>query len=637
MSKRFKRLFLSTFLIALSLCFVFAFGCSGKGDDNGGTNTQELAIDEGDIVKSVGNRIYKVQSDGVTVYEVSDGSATLVASLSDTRRIVPVETYVTDDKLVVIAGKSNEMLSETAGYSEYVKTSYSTLAVYSFDIKDIPVPDSSKPALDLSERIEYRFEMPARYLTSRLNTTTGEMIFALNYPELSIKYTETEGSIGKVPTIAGINYSEGNKDGLTQKTLENLSRIKFASENYAGSTATLFMKFNLADVGAGCVMSGVYGAAYDTLYVSENGIYPVFWGEKNGAASGCFFSFGELETYVLKLNSATLETVNAVNLSGYTVYDRQALKQFGDKLYVVCSRTNGAGTSVVAFNASDLSLCSELKNIAPDEDVKSVSYKKEADGKLSCLITTYRNIDPLFKVDITDPENMSLTGELSAIGYPTYILNLCKENETDLGHSCELDGLSVGIGYGGTEQSANRRILKVTLYDTTKSSVTALDYLTLSGLSYAEAIRDSRAVCVFEGGYFGFAVSYYGSTYSAEIGSQVYDYDDIRQAFLVFGVKDGKLENIAMLSNFGEEGTSSYLKTEGYTGYGIFRLSATRARYISGYLYVLSDGAMSSYKVNTEGAVSLEHVALTDTALKKLAPYKEASPEGGVREISSKE
>ena len=397
------------------------------------------------------------------------------------------------------------------------------------------------------------------------------------------------------------------------------------------------MKFNLTDFGAGCVMSGVYGAAYDTLYVSENGIYPVFWGEKNGAASGCFFSFGELETYVLKLNSATLETVNAVNLSGYTVYDRQALKQFGDKLYVVCSRTNGAGTSVVAFNASDLSLCSELKNIAPDEDVKSVSYKKEADGKLSCLITTYRNIDPLFKVDITDPENMSLTGELSAIGYPTYILNLCKENETDLGHSCELDGLSVGIGYGGTEQSANRRILKVTLYDTTKSSVTALDYLTLSGLSYAEAIRDSRAVCVFEGGYFGFAVSYYGSTYSAEIGSQVYDYDDIRQAFLVFGVKDGKLENIAMLSNFGEEGTSSYLKTEGYTGYGIFRLSATRARYISGYLYVLSDGAISSYKVNTEGAVSLEHVALTDTALKKLAPYKEASPEGGVREISSKE
>ena len=193
MSKRFKRLFLSTLLIALSLCFVFAFGCSGKGDDNGGTNTQELAIDEGDIVKSVGNRIYKVQSDGVTVYEVSEGAATLVASLSDTRRIVPVETYVTDDKLVVIAGKSNEILSETAGYSEYVKTSYSTLAVYSFDIKDIPVPDSSKPALDLSERIEYRFEMPARYLTSRLNTTTGEMIFALNYPELSIKYPDNRG------------------------------------------------------------------------------------------------------------------------------------------------------------------------------------------------------------------------------------------------------------------------------------------------------------------------------------------------------------------------------------------------------------------------------------------------------------
>ena len=65
MSKRFKRLFSSTLLIVLSLCFVSAFGCSGKGDDNGGTNTQELAIDEGDIVKSVGNRIYKVQSDGV--------------------------------------------------------------------------------------------------------------------------------------------------------------------------------------------------------------------------------------------------------------------------------------------------------------------------------------------------------------------------------------------------------------------------------------------------------------------------------------------------------------------------------------------------------------------------------------------
>ena len=47
-------------------------------DQTGGTLTQEAAVDEGDIVKMYDDVIYKLQSDGITVYRVNAGSFSLI-------------------------------------------------------------------------------------------------------------------------------------------------------------------------------------------------------------------------------------------------------------------------------------------------------------------------------------------------------------------------------------------------------------------------------------------------------------------------------------------------------------------------------------------------------------------------------
>ena len=88
-----------------------------------------------------------------------------------------------------------------------------------------------------------------------------------------------------------------------------------------------------------------------------------------------------------------------------------------------------------------------LSDIAKDEQIKSVRYM----GQYGYVVT-FRNTDPLFVIDFSDPTKPEIKGEVKLPGFSEYL------------HPVG-NGMLVGIGYDGDEENANFRSVKISLFD----------------------------------------------------------------------------------------------------------------------------------------------------------------------------
>lgn len=107
-------------------------------------------------------------------------------------------------------------------------------------------------------------------------------------------------------------------------------------------------------------------------------------------------------------------------------------------------------TETLAYNFkldnNQFTLISQAGGMGIDEQVYSVRFEKEL-----CYVVTFRQIDPLYIVDYSDPNDIKIIGELKTPGYSTY---LHKYSDT----------LLIGIGMDTDE---NGRFIggKISLYD----------------------------------------------------------------------------------------------------------------------------------------------------------------------------
>jgi len=64
----------------------------------------------------------------------------------------------------------------------------------------------------------------------------------------------------------------------------------------------------------------------------------------------------------------------------------------------------------------DLDIVGRLENIAPGENIHSVRFMGDI-----CYLVTFRKVDPLFVINLSDPHNPEILGELEITGYSDYL------------------------------------------------------------------------------------------------------------------------------------------------------------------------------------------------------------------------
>ncbi|MEA5038227.1 MAG: beta-propeller domain-containing protein [Clostridiaceae bacterium] len=515
------------------------------GDDYSGTNVQVEGIDEGDIVKTDGKYLY-ILDQGNTVRIVK-------AAGEDTRTVASValegdnwwgaELYVTDGVMAV--------LQTTYSYEDGKDGTRTVVTLY-----DISDPAAPAKIGSLGQ--------DGNYLTSRL------MDGVLYLVSRHYVWYWTQDGVTPDPR----NYVPCFYDG-GQETVLDADRILLPPENTDSSYTVL----SALEVKTGKRLSeqAVMGSV-DTAYMNGENLYlagsrydqteseprtenqytVVDWQNENVTTLTRFaLSGGDLTAeatgtvpgYLLNQFSMDeqggyLRLVTTLNRYSYSVYT--------DEAYGFTNYKEGENDQCNALYVLDenLQTVGKIDNLAQDERVYSVRF----DGNIGYFVT-YRQVDPLFAVDLSDPSAPSILGELKIPGFSQY-LHVYGE------------GRLFGLGQNTTEKEGDFTVsdgMKLSMFDVSDpADVSEISMLRLPG-NWSEALYNHKAILILpqkniiafpmDGGYAVYGYDEAGGFYSrAEMEVQDLSWDGLR------GVQIGDLLYVCARNGVGVYSLSDFAR-----------------------------------------------------------------------------
>lgn len=205
----------------------------------------------------------------------------------------------------------------------------------------------------------------------------------------------------------------------------------------------------------------------------------------------------------------------------------------------------------------ELNMVGHIDNLAKGERIRSSRFLGDM-----VYFVTFRNTDPLFAVDVSDPANPVIVDEIKMSGFSEYL------------HPYG-EGLLFGLGYEADETNGRLENVKMSMYDISNpADIAEVDRVQLAAF-YSGAMYEHRAILVnAKRNLIGFVVEE-NIIEEDESGANV----------------TGKLAQIYRLYSYDEE--------EGFVQHiecvlDLFSYDYPRAVYIGDYLYIF-DGAESVY------------------------------------------
>lgn len=473
-------------------------------EDYGKTNQQETEVEEADIVKNDGRYLYQV------IYQKKNDQSTVQIvdtkeGLTETARVGEFESiqniYVWEDTLVIVESgwvqeepEEMERSTDDGGLLETMKnaiedvfvsdevvyrdTSYTRIHVY--DIKDRQNPE------------EYHtFTVKGTYMDSRISD--GYLYFfttcSADKPKVERDYK------AYIPTIDDEPMPEDNI--YLPKESDTASYLVMASVNMEKPD-------EFTDTRALVTSADKFYVSKDNIYVTDTR-YADYGKEGETSDSTKIYRFsykdGRMKKEAEGSVKGTLRDDLAMNeYKGYlrmvTTVEAQNVEEIRDDITgdVIGRDTLDFVTSNSLYVLDqNLKVTGKIENLAKDELVYSARFMGDTG-----YFVTFRQTDPLFSVDLSDPKKPKILGELKISGFSEYL-------------HFYADDLLLGIGMEAEEDSGITQGMKLSMFDISDpSDVKEQSRLDLSEYDYADALYDYKAVLIdTDKNLFGFSAESY--------------------------------------------------------------------------------------------------------------------------------
>ena len=552
---------------------------SSSERDYSTTNIQVENVDEADIIKTDGYYIYSISENNVIITDVRNPEdIKIAATINSATNCVPEELIIYKDKLVVISSR--------------IKGSYYSKNLNDTVVEIYNIEDKTSPYI-LKD-----YELLEPYYTSRcidnnlyiissgnLRKENGKIVRSYNedsaqkeIPLNKIKYMD-EVLTRKQTLMSSVDLNNVKNDVNVESYLIDISNayvsensIYLLNEKYDGGSSVPPIKsiFGLKGIIGAFTYDDDYEYDYDYGYYTD--IYK-FNINKDGKID-----------YSTKTKTKG-KTINQYSVDEYNKHLRVALY-------------DSDGTRVVIFNEN-------LKEIGKTADLAKGEkmYSSRFMGNKVYLVT-YKTIDPLFVIDLSNEQAPKVLGKLKIPGYSSY-LHPYDENHI-IGIGMETEEI-INRNSTGRVTSTTARItgMKMALFDVTNvenpiqiSNVIIGDSRTTSSiLTNPKALLFSK-----EKQLIAIPVNNYKEDFEIEadmenndtvINSYTnYSKPYIGEGYFVYNinVEDGfKLKGVINH----EKITTSYY----YSKYGVSKL--LRGLYINDDLYTVSESAIKVNKLDT--------------------------------------
>lgn len=379
----------------------------GDTSDYSKTDEQVQGIEEGDIVKTDGKNIYTLKTSVmgalVTIYEADGEKVNFVSSI-DIGEGSYNEMYVCGNKLVVIISASEK--DEDSNYRIYdVNGGYvANTVIKTYDISDLSQP---KEIGSLTQS--------GRFSTSRVSD--GYVYIFSNYYVQEGEYKSSEPE-KFMPKYNNVPAKE-----------EELSFISNDSTN----SYMVMSSISLDSPGEFCKKHCSMGMA-DSLYMSNKNIYVAKW---HGS------DFRSYKTDIIKylytdgeFKKGKVRTINGKIADSYYMHEYNDNFAFVFTSYDYSGKTSN-GLCVLDY---DMNYLGSIENLGVDERI----YASYFIGNMAYFVT-YRETDPVFAIDLSNPREPKLLSKLKLPGFSEYL------------HSFGNDML-LGVGMDDTEYGRTGKI-----------------------------------------------------------------------------------------------------------------------------------------------------------------------------------
>ena len=443
------------------------------GPDFSGTNVQVIGVDEPDFVKTDGRRIITVRNGTLTVVDITGAEPTITGRVLLGERWGG-ELLLHGDRVLVI------------------NNHYGTIGPLSADIgshgydRDIVIIDEI--LLDSTPRRGRSLQVEGRYLNSRSIDGTARVVI-VSYPsELAFVYPRNRAG---EPIAAA-----ANRQVVAQSTLEDWlpdyrvvssegsvteeGRILACDRVYVpsqfsgfGSLAVLTFDLDksltLGD-GASTFAAGetIY-ASHQNLYVATNTWLPQPFVDSPGRLQDIDQRYRtSLHKFSLTPGGPAVYEASG-SVKGHLL-NQFSLHELDDHLFVAVTDGSPWGADrqseslIFALEQRDaiLAVVGSVGDMGRGERIYSVRYIGDR-----AYVVTFRQVDPLYVVDLADPTAPAVLGELKIPGYSAYL------------HPVG-DGLLVGIGRDADDDGRIRGF-KASLFDVSDPAAPAeIDTWTLA-------------------------------------------------------------------------------------------------------------------------------------------------------------
>ena len=385
------------------------------------TNIQVAGVDEADTVKTDGEYIYLVTGNNVSILKAYPADQAQLVSTIAISDMTPVGIFVNGDRLAVLGTQSIMSQQLINGTNIYFTNTTTTAQIYDISNRTNP-------------KLLTTFTTSGTYFNSRM---IGDFVYLIaSEPAL---YADQPASNVTIDTV---NIPKLGMNGNTTEVLPSEIYYSNTTDNYFVFTTIVALNIQNTEETPSYKTLTLGGTS--TIYVSPNNIYVTFPEqdhtliyrvhienstinpEAEGEVPGSVlnqYSMDEHNDYFRIATTNTTWTTSTINLTGTPIVSGQFINATGiwsgtnvTGPFVIVVRTGFATEHNVYVLDQNLTILGRLENLAPNENLHSARFVGDR-----CYLVTFQKTDPLFVINLTDPTEPAVLGELRIPGFSDYL------------------------------------------------------------------------------------------------------------------------------------------------------------------------------------------------------------------------
>jgi len=425
-------------------------------EDNGGasshseTNLQELGVDEADFMKNDDEFIYVLSGEQLLIVDAWPAEEmNQVAEFTIEGQ--PTDMYLDEDRLIVFS-MVYERPEPVSGISVDLDIEWGLTKITMLDISDRTAPEVRRELyvdghLTSSRRIDNQLYLVVYHPTRNPGFSDGseEGASVKDMRRTAISEATVEDWVARKAELV--------RDTVTDEwsmqsgaVVECTDMYRPGKEHGMGMVSVQALDLDLDDALKGSAIlssiSEVYSSV-DSLFVTESRWHTGNWWARSGTMDT------HIHRFDLSADPGTPTYAGSGMVPGWLL-NSFAMSDFEDHMRVATTvgRWGGDTTNnifVLEQEGSEMDIVGEIDDIAPGESIFAARFLGPKG-----YIVTFERIDPLFTIDLSEPTNPLIRGELHVSGFSNYLHPLGQDHLIGLGEEVrpqtgEVVGMQVSL------------------------------------------------------------------------------------------------------------------------------------------------------------------------------------------------